>query len=190
MKEMRRKDRQMDEAFAYSVIDKAEFGTIATVNEDGSPYAVPVSMVRLDNKIYIHSATKGNKVENILRNPKVCMSFVGDVHVPDPGPKEELEEALKDIEKFKKLADEKFTTEFESAVIFGEAVLVTDKEEKILGLRLLCEKYNPWNMPYFDAAVDSGFNITHVIRIDIDEITSKRKKYNKDGIEMKWGRIE
>lgn len=180
----------MDEVFAYSIIDKAEFGTLSTINEDGTPYCVPISMVRKDDIVYIHSATQGNKIENILRNPKVCMSFVGEVQVPPPGSKDELKDALNDLETFKKLASEKFTTQFESAIIFGDAVIVTDRDEKVLGLRLLCEKYNPWNMAYFEAAVEGAYKITNVIRIEIKEITGKRKKYDKDGIEMKWGRMK
>jgi nitroimidazol reductase NimA-like FMN-containing flavoprotein (pyridoxamine 5'-phosphate oxidase superfamily) len=38
---MRRKDREMDDDFAKQVIDKAAFATLATVNEDGSPYCAP-----------------------------------------------------------------------------------------------------------------------------------------------------
>lgn len=40
--EMRRKDRKMDIEFAYSIIDKADFGTLATVTEDGVPYCIPI----------------------------------------------------------------------------------------------------------------------------------------------------
>lgn len=190
MKEMRRKDREMDEKFAYSIIDKAEFGTLATIDEDGNPYCIPISFARCDNKIYIHSAHQGSKIENIKRNPKVCISFVGDINVPAPGSAGELEEAMKDPKTFGKKASGKFTTEFESTVVFGMASIVDDNEEKILGLRLLSEKYCPWNMPYFDAAIENSLRVTCVIRIDIESITGKRKKYDKDGVEMKWGRME
>ncbi len=190
MKEMRREDREMDRDFAYSIIDKAKFGTLATVDEEVNPYCIPVSIARCDNTIYIHSAYQGSKIENIKRNPKICMSFVGDVNVPPPGPAGELEKAMEDPKTFRKIASEKFTTEFESAVVFGRANIVEDEEEKILGLRLLSEKYCPYNMPYFDAAIEGALKITCVIRIDIESITGKRKKYDKDGVEMKWGRME
>ncbi|MDR2446586.1 MAG: hypothetical protein LBD58_04770 [Treponema sp.] len=38
---MRRKDREMDGDFAKQVIDKAAFATLATTNEDGTPYCAP-----------------------------------------------------------------------------------------------------------------------------------------------------
>lgn len=190
MKNMRRKDRQMGEDFAYSIIDKAQFGTMATINEDGIPYSLPISFARDDNKIYIHSAYQGTKIENIKRNPKISMSFVGDVNVPPQISKEELEEAMKEAETFRKNASELFTTEFESTVIFGNANIVEDEEEKILGLKLISQKYTPWYMPYFDLGIEGALKITCVIRIDIEHIAAKRKKYDKDGVEMKWGRME
>jgi hypothetical protein len=45
-------------------------------------------------------------------------------------------------------------------------------------------------MPYFEAAAESGMSRTVVIRIDIETLTAKRKKYDADGVEMKWGRME
>jgi len=49
---------------------------------------------------------------------------------------------------------------------------------------------SPHNMPYFEAAAESGMSRTVVIRIDIETLTAKRKKYDADGVEMKWGRME
>ena len=190
MREMRRKDRAMDKSFALSIIDKAEFGTLATTNEDGSPYCIPISFARQDDKIYLHSACQGAKVENIERNPKVCISFVGEVQVPPPSPKEELDKAMENPQTFGKYISNKFTTEFESALVFGTAHFVEDREEKILGLRLISEKYTPFYMPYFMDAVEASLRVTCVLRIDIENISGKRKKYDKDGIEMKWGRME
>lgn len=188
MNPMRRKDREMDKSFAYSVIDKAEYGTLATINDDGLPYCIPVSIVRKNDKIYFHSGKIGTKIENIKRNPNVCMSFVGDVHVPV-----ELNDNSKPVEETEnihKALDTRFTTEFESAVVFGKISIVDDKEEKIEGLRMITEKYCPQDMDYFNAAIDISYNVTYVLRLDIEHITGKRKKFDKNGIEMKFGRME
>lgn len=188
MNQMRRKDREMDKDFAYAVIDKAEFGTLATVNADGNPYCIPISIARKGDKIYLHSAKLGTKIENIMRNPKICMSFVGNVHVPvelndDKSPNSNEENIHKTLET-------RFTTEFESAVVFGTINIVDDKNEKIEGLRLITEKYSPNDMPYFDAAIDMSYNVTYVLRVDIEHVTGKRKKFDKNGIEMKFKRME
>lgn len=180
MKEMRRKDRKMDKNFACFIIDNADFGTLATINEDGSPYCIPISFARFNDKIYIHSAHQGSKMENIKRNPKICMSFIGNISIPFPD----------EASSKGRHPSEVFTTEFESAVIFGTANIVEDDEEKILGLRLICKKYTPNNMGFFDDAIKDALKITSVIRIDIENVSGKRKKYDKEGIEMKWGRME
>lgn len=180
MEEMRRKDREMDKEFAYSIIDKADFGSLATINEDNTPYSVPISFVRKENLIYIHSATKGNKIKNITNNPEVSMSFVGDINIPFPDEESSIGRNPSDV----------FTTEFESAVIFGTASIVENNNEKILALKLLCEKYTPNNMGFFNDAIRDSMDITTVIRIDIRKITGKRKMYDKSGKEMKWGRME
>lgn len=190
MNEIRRKDREMNMDFAYSIIDKAEFGTLATLNEDGSPYCMPISIARQDNKIYIHSSHQGSKIANIKRNPNISISFVGDVNVPSPITNEEFEKMISSSGSLGKLTSQKFTTEYESAVVFGTANIVEDKDEKILGLKLISEKYVPDNMPYFNAAIGASLEITCVIRIDIEKVTGKRKKFDKDSVEMKWGRME
>lgn len=188
MNPMRRKDREMDKSFAYSIIDKAEFGTLATINDDGSPYCIPISTARNGDSIYFHSAKLGTKIDNIIRDSRVCMSFVGDVHVP-----EELNDnsqTIDDKESIKKSLNTRFTTEFESAVVFGKINIVNDKEEKIMGLRLITEKYCPKDMPYFDTAIDISYNVTYVLRLDVETVTGKRKKFDKNGIEMKFMRTE
>lgn len=190
MNKMRRKDREMDIVFAYSIIDKAEFGTLATLNEDGSPYCIPISIARQDNKIYIHFAYEANKIENIKRNPKLSMSFAGNLHNPNPITQEEFGKTMESPGTIGKMVSTKFTTEFESAVIFGTAKIVEDRNEKVLGMKLISEKYVPENMAYFDVAIDASLHRTCVIRIDIEKVTGKRKKYDKDGVEMKWSSME
>lgn len=165
---MRRKDREMPESFALEVIDKCDFGTLAMADAEGQPYCLPLSIVRDDRVIYFHSAMQGEKIEYLRQNPKICLACVGDTHVP---PK-------------------KFTTEYESAVVFGTASEVTDPDEKIHALRLLCLRYTPDNMDAFDKAIEMSLKRTAIWKLTMDKVTGKRKKYDKDGVEMKFGRME
>lgn len=187
---MRRADREMDRDFAYSIVDKSEFGTIATSGKDGIPYAVPVSTARDGDTIYIHGSCEGRKIGNIRENPNVSIAFVGDVKVPSPIDASEFEMAKDAKTSLGKLVSKKFTTEFESAVIFGKAYVVEDDREKVHGLKLISEKYTPGNMPYFDSAIEASLERTCVVKIEIESITGKRKKYDSSGEEMKWGRQE
>ncbi|NLW22560.1 MAG: pyridoxamine 5'-phosphate oxidase family protein [Tissierellia bacterium] len=186
---MRRKDREMGVDFALEVIDKAQYGVLSMVDGEEA-YGIPLSIVRDGNSLYFHSAMDGRKVRIFERNPKVSIAFVGDVKVPELYSKEELEEIAKDESKIGLLISKVFTTEYESAVVKGRIALVEDEEERIKALRLICEKYTPSKMDYFHLAIKPGLNRTNIYRIEMEEIKAKRKKYDKDGEEMKWGRME
>lgn len=186
---MRRKDREMDRDFGLSVIDNATYGTLAMVDSEALPYCLPLTIVRDDNTLYFHSAKAGEKVEILKNNPRVCISFVGRVQVPDNYTDEELDEIVKDEEKTVLLISKVFTTEFESAIVRGKALVVENRDEQIHAIRLVCEKYTPDKMKYFDQAIKAGLGRVQVYKVEIEEITAKRKKYDQDGEEMKWGRM-
>lgn len=190
MDEMRRKDRQMDKEFALEVIDKASFGVVSMVDEKDEPHGLPLSIVREGNNLYFHSARDGRKVKILERNPRVSITFVGYVNVPKLYSNKDLDDIVKDESKAGLLVTSVFTTEFESAIVKGKVVLVEDEAEKIKVLELVCQKYTPDKMDYFNMAVKSGLKSTNVYKIEIEDISSKRKRYDKDGQEMKWGRME
>ncbi|MDR0643791.1 MAG: pyridoxamine 5'-phosphate oxidase family protein [Treponema sp.] len=149
---MRRKDREMPRDFAEKVIDSAKFATMGTVDVNGKPYCVTLSMVRDGGCLYFHCAQTGKKLDCIRRNDDVCVTFIGETQIPDG----------------------KFTIYYESAVVFGTAEEVVDEGEKIRALRILCEKFTPNNMSSFDGAIAQSLGITSVWKIGIDRITSKR----------------
>lgn len=165
---MRRKDREMDRDFALMVLDQCEYAVLATADQEGLPYCIPVTIVRKDDDIFFHSAPEGHKVENLRKNARVCLTAVGDTHIPE----------------------DKFTTEFESAVVFGSAEEVTETAEKTEALRLLCERHVPTNMAAFDEAIAASLHRTGVWKIHMETVTGKRKKYDPKGVEMKFMRME
>ncbi len=186
---MRRKDREMSTEFGIKVIDKARYGVISIIDENNEPYGIPLSIVRFKNTLYFHSAKDGKKVKIFEKNPKASVAFVGETKIPENYTKNELDEILKDESKAILLISKVFTTEYESAVVKGEVKLVEDKEEKIKAMKLICEKYTPTKMDYFNLAIKAGLKKTNVYSIEIEEIKAKRKKYDINGEEMKWGRM-
>ena len=187
---MRRKDREMTREFGMEVIDKSRYGIISMIGGDNEPYGIPLSIVRDGDNLYFHSAIGGRKVKIFEKNPKVSVAFVGETKIPENYTKEELDEIIKDESKAVLLISKVFTTEYESAVVTGKVKLVEDEEEKIKAMRLICEKYTPTKMDYFDMAIKAGLKRTNVYRIEIEEIKAKRKRYDINGEEMKWGRME
>ena len=164
---MRRKDREMDKDFALSVLDKAPFVTLSMVNED-KPYSVPVSIVRDNDVLYFHCAFEGNKIDILNKNNNITLTAVSKCK---PRPID-------------------FTLEYESAVVNGKGASVTNEDEKIHALKLICERYALSNIKNFDNAINRSLHRTNVIKIKIEEIYGKRKKYGSDGKELKFGKNE
>lgn len=186
---MRRKDREMDEAFALEIIDEAAFGVLSLCSGQ-APYGVPLSLVREGRRLYFHSAREGKKIDGIGSGDPVWVTFVARVRVPDLFSPSELEAIAADPAKTGKLISSVFTTEFASAMVSGTIHEVDDQAEKIHALELVCSKYTPDKMKYFKAAVTSGLDLTRVFAIDIGQVTGKRKRYDSSGAELKFGRRE
>ncbi|MDR2073039.1 MAG: pyridoxamine 5'-phosphate oxidase family protein, partial [Spirochaetaceae bacterium] len=74
MREMRRKDRDRDRGFAEAVVDTCRYAVLATADDDGSPYCVPLSIVREGEWIYFHCAREGRKIDNLKGRNRVCLS--------------------------------------------------------------------------------------------------------------------
>ncbi len=151
---MRRKDRERDREFAFMVVDKCEYAVLSVIDTEGKPYGVPISIARQGEVIYFHCAKEGKKADAVRKHREVCISCVGDT----------------------KREEDKFTTKYESAILFGTAEEVTQEEEKIMALRLLCERHTPTNMGNFDKAVEQSLARTAVWKIQINGITGKCKE--------------
>lgn len=187
---MRRKDREMGREFALDLIDRAPYGVLSVIESDGVPYGLPLSLVRKNDTLYFHSAKEGKKVESFKHNIKVCITFVGETNIPELYSDEELNEFHTDKSKAKHLISRVFTTEYESAIILGKISLIEHSDEIIEAMRLICQKYTPSKMEYFPIAMEASFNRINVYKVTIEQITAKRKRYDKTGEEMKWGRTE
>lgn len=64
-KQMRRQKREIDISNIETILNKGEYGTLATISVDGYPYSLPISYVYYDKSIYFHSAIDGHKIKNI-----------------------------------------------------------------------------------------------------------------------------
>ena len=171
---MRKASREMDAAFSLEVLDKAPYITVSFTRADGTPYGVPLSLARTDEKtFYFHCALKGDKLDCITANPTVALSAVTRC-TPTVGPK-----------------DGSFTLQYKSVMAVGMAEIVTDRDEKIEALRAICQRFLPKHMDAFDDAIARSLERTAVVKIILTEPpTGKRKQYDKEGEEMKWGRME
>lgn len=152
MRQMRKANRQKDARWALEVFDKAPYVTMSMVRPDGTPYGLPLNMVRKDERtFYFHCAAEGEKIDCLRNNPTVSLSAVSKCN-----PKYEEEK-------------NNFTEYYNSAIAIGTAEIVTADEEKIEALRLLCERFLPRYMNHFEDAINRSLNRTMVVRITLSE---------------------
>ena len=164
----------MDSQWALEVLRKAPYITVSFTRPDGTAYGLPLSLASKDDDTwYFHCAMEGDKLEALKIHPEVCLSAVTRC-TPTLGPK-----------------DNSYTLQYKSAIAFGKAELVEDAREKIEALRLICQRFLPEHMSHFEHAIERSLAMTAVVRIKLTAApTGKRKEYDKNGEEMKYGRME
>lgn len=152
MKPMRRARREKDAVWALDVFAKAPYVTVSMTRPDGTPYGIPLNLaIKDENTFYFHCAAEGEKIDCIRQCPTVSLSAVSKC---SPHYEEEKNN---------------FTEYFHSAIALGKAEFVEDRGEKILALRLICERFLPKYMEHFEEAISRSLDITTIVRITLTE---------------------
>ncbi|MBO4368956.1 MAG: pyridoxamine 5'-phosphate oxidase family protein, partial [Desulfovibrio sp.] len=123
------------------------------------PYAVPLSFVLYEQKIFFHSAYEGRKIRVLEHSQEAQFTVIG---------------------RTKPVYANSFTTYYESAMAFGVVKSVTDEERKRTILLLFAKKYLP---EYFDqafSAIERSLGRTHILAMEVRDITGKAKLPNTD----------
>jgi len=152
MKLMRRIERQMNEKEALELLEAGEYGIFSTCGEDNQPYGIPLNYVVIDKSIYLHCASDGTKLANIVLNNKVSFTVVG---------------------KTKVLQDE-FSSEYESVIAFGHTILLKE-DEKYKPLMEFIRKYSPEFIEEGQLYIDKAKSKTTLIKIEIFKLSGKHK---------------
>ena len=150
---MRREDRKMDDGQTMELLQRGEYGVLSLIDPAGMPYGIPLNYTVIDGKIYVHAAVEGKKLLCVANNPKACFTVVGETEVlPD-----------------------KFSTRYESVMVFGRASTVEPSEEKDAALLALVRKYSADFIEQGIAYINSSKIKTSMIRIVPKEITGKKR---------------
>ena len=150
-RDMRRKRQQLSEAESIGILQKATSGTLALLGDNGYPYAVPISYVYHEGKLYFHSALSGHKVDAIRQCDKASFCVIEQ---DDVQPK-------------------KYTTFFRSVIAFGRIHVIEDEAEKLSTARILGNRYNPNDDESLKKEIESGLSRMLMIRFDIEHLTGK-----------------
>lgn len=150
-REMRRKRQQLSEEESVGILQRATAGTLALLGDDDYPYAVPISYVYHEGKLFFHSALAGHKIDAIRKCDKASFCVID----------------RDDIQP------EKYTTFFRSVIAFGRIHIIEDEMEKLETARMLGNRYHPNDDEALQKEIENGLSRMLAIRFDIEHLTGK-----------------
>jgi nitroimidazol reductase NimA-like FMN-containing flavoprotein (pyridoxamine 5'-phosphate oxidase superfamily) len=150
---MRRSRQSLSEEETKAVLARGQNGVLACLGDGGYPYAVPLSYVYLNGRIYFHSAKEGHKIDAITGNPKVSFAVIDEDTI----------------------VSEEYTSYFRSAIVFGRA-RVADGEERQEAFRALVDKYAGDRPEEERSRTAAECERACIVAIDIDHVTGKEAR--------------
>jgi nitroimidazol reductase NimA-like FMN-containing flavoprotein (pyridoxamine 5'-phosphate oxidase superfamily) len=111
-------------------LNKEHVGRIASMDKDDFPQIIPMNFVFVNDAIYMHSHIRGEKIENIKRNPKVGFEVDREIEFLPSYFSSPTDASQAD-------------TLYISVVIKGYGTIVSENNEKSMALNALMEKYQP-----------------------------------------------
>lgn len=153
---MRRKEREAsDIEVVEAIIMKADVCRIALANSD-IPYIVTMNFGYsggVKPSIFFHCANEGKKLDMIRKNNFVCFEIDTD---------HQLYKGIKGCD---------WGMKYSSVVGYGNISIITEKEEKRIGLNCIMTHYGGEGEYIYDEKV---LERTTILRLDIKEITGKK----------------
>ena len=104
-REMRRKNQLLSEEETIKILKKGTSGVLAVLGDEGYPYAVPLSYIYCNSKIYFHAAKAGHKIDAIMKCNKASFCVIDEDNV----------------------VPEEYTTYFRSAIAFCKIKVIEDE---------------------------------------------------------------
>lgn len=149
-RKMRRSNQELSREESVDVLLKGTSGVLAVQGDDDYPYAVPLSYVYHDSKIYFHCAKTGHKLDAIEKHSQVSFCVIDQDQV----------------------MPNEYTTYFRSVIAFGKAHILTE-DRKRAALEVLAEKYTPDDKEGRIKEIDMLFKAVCMVEIEIEHMTGK-----------------
>ena len=106
------------------ILGRCRVGRLATIGADGYPYITPLNYVYWRGSVYFHCAHKGEKMDNLLRDRRVC--FEVDIPLAYKGTDFDPQAPACQVHQF-----------YHSVIIRGRAEVIADPVEKVAALNAL-----------------------------------------------------
>lgn len=152
---MRRNRQQLSEDQCLQILREGSSGVLALSGEDGYPYAVPLSYLWQEGRIYFHCARTGRKLEAIRHCNKASFCVIGQDRV----------------------VPEEYTTYYRSVILFGRLRILEDPAEIRTAICALARKYHPADtVEHRDRLIEKEWPALCVVEMTIEEMTGKQAR--------------
>ena len=142
-RKMRRLGQMLSKEECEEILTREPRGVLALLGDYDYPYALPMSHVYVDGKIYFHGAMQGHKNDAVKKHDKVSYCV--------------FDEGVKN--------DDGWSYTFRSVIVFGRIRTLADDDEKVEKLTHLGDKF----FPTHDETVREIERLLH--RTEVFEIT-------------------
>lgn len=153
-RKMRRYTQQLPDNEALEILRNSSAGTLAVLGDEGYPYAVPLSYVYAEGKIYFHCAKEGHKIDAIKSCEKASFCVIAEDNV----------------------VAEEFTTYFKSVIAFGRIRILEEAGEIRSAIEILSDKYSPVGEELRNKEIESSLSRLCMLEFTIEHLTGKEAK--------------
>ena len=143
------------------------------MTDNGLPYVVPFNYGYRNNRIYIHCASSGKKIDLLRNNPKVCFEI------------EQKAEIVRNAQACK------WATTYRSVIGYGKIEILTGSFQKQKGLEIIMAQNGaPDSIDFESKQVDSLL----ILKLEIETVTGKQsgnwdKVHNPEKFDLETQRL-
>lgn len=150
IKDITRQDELLD------VIRKCKVCHVGFVDDD-KPYVLAFNFGFDNNKIYLHCAKEGHKLDILAKNNNVCVYFDTDHDL---------------FARHEEVACS-YRMRYRSVQVMGKADIVTNFDQKVSALKIFMKQYSEREFEFSKPSVDN----VHIICIEIEKMTGRKFEY-------------
>ena len=152
-RKMRRFGQQLSDGKCTEILNRATSGVLALNGDDGYPYAVPLSYVYRDGRLYFHCAIEGHKLDAIRRSDKASFCVIDQDEV----------------------VPERYTTYYRSVIAFGR-MRVLGGDEKRQAIEWLADRYAPGETERGRREAEAAWERLCVLEMRMESMTGKQAR--------------
>ena len=149
-RKMRRLGQMLSKEECEEILTREPRGVLALLGDYDYPYALPMSHVYVDGKIYFHGAMQGHKNDAVKKHDKVSYCV--------------FDEGVKN--------DDGWSYTFRSVIVFGRIRTLADDDEKVEKLTHLGDKFFPTHDETV-SEIERLLHKTEVFEITIEHMSGK-----------------